>query len=221
MKKTITLFAILFIAVATLSAQKKIKVSESTEKINDGKHNSLVVMLYEISEKDVQKAWKKKLKDFGRPKTKRNTFYIEEAEHKKMGDKVFYLHSYTEETKDGVKVVTAIDLGGAYMNSNEHKDQYKFMEKFIYEFAVEATKEAIDEVIKEESKTLSKMEKEMKDLEKDKKDLESDIKDYEKKIEKAKKDIEKNEKDQKDQKKKLEEQKKVVSEIEKKKKSVK
>jgi hypothetical protein len=221
MNKKIIITFLFSLAVLVGHAQKKMSVSESTQSIADGKNNALVIILFEIEEDEVQKSWKKQLKDFGKVKTKKNTFYVDEASHKKMGDKVFYLHSFTEKTKEGIKLVVAIDLGGAFLNSKDHKEQFNFMEKYLHDFAIDAVKESIEDKQKEAEKVLGKMEKDLKGLEKDKDKLESDIKDYEKKIEKAKKDIEKNEKDQKEQQKKIEEQKKAVSEIEKKKKLVK
>ena len=111
-------------------------------------------------------------------------------------------------------------MGGAFLNSGDHKAQYDIAEKIVKDFAVQATKDAIESKLKEAQKIQSNLEDDQKSLEKDNKNLNGDIEDYKKKIKKAEDDIVKNKADQDKKKGEIEAQKKVVGDIDKQLKSV-
>lgn len=220
MKKITLLFAACVIAIGGYS-QKKIDVKESNESFSTGSHNALSVMVYGAEKDDVEKAWKKQLKDLkGNVKAKKEIF-ADDCRIKKMSDNTFDVYSFIEETDDGVRVVAGIDLGGAYLSSGEHKDEFPFLRDMMYNFGVTETKAAIGSIIKDEEKKLEDLEDEKEDFEKDIEKLKKDIEDYKKKIEDAEKDIEENKSNIEKKKEEIKTQEAVVKEVQEKQKAVK
>ncbi len=220
MKRILTLLFV--ISVGTSFAQK-IQVSESSENIGGGNHNALIISIPGATVDDVEKAWKNEMKKMGGKFSKeKGEYFADDCKNKKMGDNTFDVYARAEEEGDGaVKLVVAFDLGGAFMSSGAHGEQFKIMQEEIYSFAVETCKDIIGKELKEQEKMLGKLEKEQKDLVKDNEDLHKDIEDYKKKIAEAEKDIEDNEKDQGTKKEEIIAQKAVVKEVDEKMKAVK
>jgi hypothetical protein len=221
MKKIITLAFAAFIGVSAFA--QKIKVKESNENIGGGKHNTLVVTLYDISPSDAEDAFRSYMKKYdGKRSSKDGAVFIDNALIKDIGNNTIDLYGKAVGSK-GDKEITfliAVDLGGAFLNSSDHKDQYKVMEKIVKDFAVEATKDAIQSELKDAQKAEGKLEDAQKDLEKDNKNLNGNIEDYKAKIKKAEDAIAKNNTDLGKKKSEIETQKKVVTEIDTKLKAV-
>lgn len=199
------------LCVSGLNAQKKVEVRESNEKIGGGSNNALTVMIY-IDDKDaVEKAWKSKMKDLGAKVSTKEDMFGDDAKTKAMGPNTFDMYARAEVVKgEGIKLIVAVDLGGAFMSSSKHSDQYKVFRDILYEFAVKLTKDHLADNAAVEEKKLSKLEDQQKDLEKDNKDLKGDIEDYKKKIAEAEDKIKKNEEEQKKKKSEIDEQKKTT-----------
>jgi len=220
MKALITLLTAATLSLAA-SAQNKIEVTESSESFSTGKQNALVVTVFETSKDEVEKGVKKLLKDWGgNVKSKTETFG-DDCSIKKMGKNTFDVYVICNQEDKNVKVAFAIDLGGAYLNSGEHKEQFQIMKSLVHEFAIEQTKSAIESVVKNEEKKLKDLEKEKQTFEGNVTSLKKDIEDYKSKIEKAEKDIKENEKKTEDKSKEIGEQQKVVEELKKKQAGVK
>lgn len=214
---------ILLLVISQLTFAQKIKVKESSENIGGTSHNALTVTLYGVSPSDAEEAFRSYMKKYdGKRSSKNGEVFIDHALIKEMGNNTIDIYGKALGKKDDKEItfVVAFDLGGAFLNSSEHKEQYKIAEKIVKDFAVETTKDAIEDELKAAQKALSKMEDEQKSLEKEKSGLESDIEDYKAKIKKAEDDIVKNKADQEKKKAEIEAQKKVAEEIDKKLKAV-
>src|ERR1700746_1983818 len=228
MKKVFTLALALTLGFSAMA--QKIKVKESSENIGGGSHNALVVTLYEVNPSDAEDAFRSFMKKYdGKRTTKDGAIFVDHATIKDMGNNTIDVYGKAEGKKgdEEIKFIVAFDLGGAFCNSHDHKDQYKAAEEIVKEFAVKATKDAIEEKLEAEQKIQSKLEDEQKSLEKDNKNLNSDIEDYKDKIKKAEDnikkaqdDIAKNKADQEKKKAEIEAQKKVVDDVDKKLKAV-
>lgn len=219
--KVLTL-AFAFSLALSASAQK-IKVKQSNENIGGGSHNALTVTLYGINPSDAEDAFRSFMKKYdGKRSSKDGAIFVDHATIKEMGNNTIDIYGKAQGKKGDPEItfVVAFDLGGAYLNSGDHKSQYDIAEKMVKEFAVKATKDAIEEKLKAAQKIQSNFEDEQKSLEKDNKNLVGDIEDYKKKIQKAEDDIVKNKADQEKKKSEIEAQKKVVTEIDKQLKSV-
>jgi hypothetical protein len=221
MKKVLSIIFALSLGT-TVYGQKKVQVSESGESFSTGNHNALSVMVYKGNKNDVEKAWKKEMKDLKGKVSMKKEIFADDCRMKQMGDNTFDVYARVEEVKDeGVKLIMAIDLGGAYMSSGTHGDQFKIMKDLVYKFGVDQNKAIIGLELKAAEKLLSDKQGELKDLEKEKEKLHKDIEDYKKKIEQAEKDIEENGKKQEDKKVEVKEQEKVVKEVDERRKAVK
>lgn len=228
MKKILTIAIALTLGYSA-SAQK-IKVKESSEDIGGGKHNALVVTLYEINPSDAEDAFRSYMKKYdGKRTTKNGAIFVDHALVKDIGNNTIDIYGKADGKKGDpeIRFIVAFDLGGAFCNSSDHKAQYKVAEEIVKDFAVKATKDAIEEKLKTEQKAQSKLEDDQKSLEKDNKNLNSDIEDYKAKIKKAEDnikkaqdDIAKNKSDQDKKKAQIDAQKKVVDDVDKKLKAV-
>ncbi len=221
MKKIVTL---LFAIASVFSFAQKIKVKETKENIGGGSNNAFVVTLYGISPSDAEEAFRSFMKKYdGKRSSKDGGIFIDNANIKEIsGNNTIDIYGKAQGKKGDKEItfVVAFDMGGAFLNSGDHKTEAKVAEKIVKDFAVKATKDAIEEEKKAAEKVQSKLEDEQKDLEKDKSKLEKDIEDYKSKIKKAEDDIVKNKSDQDKKKAEVEAQKKVVDGIKDKLKAV-
>lgn len=221
MKKILTL-AIAVAAAISANAQK-IKVKESSENIGGGSHNALTVTLYEINPSDAEDAFRSYMKKYdGKRSSKDGAIFVDHALVKDISNNTIDIYGKAQGKKGDPEItfVIAFDLGGAFLNSSDHKDQYKVAEKIVKDFAVSATKDAISDKLKAAQKIESNLEDDQKSLEKENKRLNSDIDDYKNKISKAEQDIATNKTNQDKKKTDIEAQKKIVDDIDKKLKSV-
>lgn len=221
MKKALTLIIAAFISVSGFA--QKVKVKESNESIGEGSHNALVVTLYGVNPSDAEDEFKSFMKEYdGKRSSKGGAIFIDNALIKEMGANTIDIYGKANGKKGDPEItfIVAFDLGGAFLNSSEHKDQFNTAEKIVKDFAVKAIKNAVEEQLKGAQKIQSKLEDNQKDLEKENKSLNSDIEDYKSKIKRAEDDIVKNKAAQDKKKVEIEAQKKVVGDIDTKLKAV-
>jgi hypothetical protein len=213
------LFTSLFTLVGfTLFAQNNVSVSEENTSFGVGSKNSIVVNIPYGSLDVIEKALKSELKDWdGKYNSSKGEYTTIQAKLKEMGDKPFDAYAKIITSGDVIKVAFAIDLGGAFMTSNQHSAQFNEMRAIVKKFAVETAKECVEEDLKAETKKLESFEKDQKDLEKDKENLLNSIDDYRKKISEAEKKIGENMTNQSNKKSEISTQAQKVKEIEKKK----
>ena len=213
MKKVISVFAAI---ILTLSVQAgTVKVVEGKSKIAEGNNNALSVIIYETDFEEVLKAWKKEMKDTkAKVKKSKGEIFADNAVIKKLGEHPMDIYARTEKITGGSKLIIGVNLGGAFLNSSDHKDKYESFAKFVKEFAETQIKESIKEQVKAAEKELKDREKAQEKLVKEKEDLKGKIEGYKNDIKDAEGKISANENNQASQKKSIEEQKKAV-EIEK------
>lgn len=219
MKKIFTLLAAAALSVTAFA--QKINVSESTETIGGGSNNALVVSIFEASADDVEKAWKSLMKDMDAKVSSKDGIFADNAMIKTMGNNPIDIYTkIIKVSNTEVKLIAGFDLGGAYLTSSKHPEQYKEAKRMVNDFAVKMTKEGIAGQLKAAQKIHEKLADQQSDLVKDQKSLEKDIEDYKAKIKKAEDDIVKNKAAQEKKKQEVEAQKKVVDAIAAKEKAV-
>lgn len=214
MKQILILLAV---TISSSAFAQTIEVKEKMEALDGKSRNALSVMIPEANTDDVKKAWKKQLKDLKGKVSDKTVIFGDDCKSKAMGDNTFDVYSVVEEaTDEGVRLVVAFDLGGAYLSTANHPEKYPAAEEIVKSFAVAQAKEVVKEEIEVSTKILKGFEKDLSGLEKDKAGLEKDIEDYKKKIEEAKAAIEKNLTDQANKKTEIEGVKMAISDLEKK-----
>ena len=154
MKKVVSgLFAILF--AFTLQAGT-IKVIEGNSKIAGSRNNVLTVVIYETDFDEVIKAWKKKMKSTKvKVKTSKGEVFADNAVIKKLGDHPMDIYARTEKILGGSKLIVGVNLGGAFLNSKDHKEKYDAFAKFVEEFAENQIRASIIEQVKDAEKELN------------------------------------------------------------------
>ncbi|HBS86715.1 MAG: hypothetical protein A2W91_11855 [Bacteroidetes bacterium GWF2_38_335] len=213
MKYSFLIIALIFISLSSFS-QHKIKVEEDDYSFSVGRTNALSVTIYESNKDDVEKEWKKFIKDYKAKVSIKKEIFADDAEIKDISSNVIDVYAVAEVDKDGnVILYVGFDLGGAFLSSSQHPDKFRYAKDMMYKFGKEATLTAIDGHLEAEGKILKKKESEQEKLVKENEQLLKNIADWEKSIEKAKADIETNKKDQELKLGEIEAQKKVVEEI--------
>lgn len=219
MKRIFTLLAAAAFSVTAFA--QKISVNESKESIGGGSNNALVVSIYEADAAEVEKEWKSLMKDKEAKVSSKDGVFADNAMIKTMGNNPIDIYAKVVKVKDNeVKLIVGYDLGGAYLSSGKHPEQYKEAKKMMYDFAVKMTKEGIAGQLKAAQKAHEKLTDQQEDLEKEQKSLEKDIEDYKAKIKQAEDNIAKNKANQEKKKQEIEAQKKVVDAIANKEKAV-
>ncbi|MFK7807101.1 MAG: hypothetical protein AB8F74_04790 [Saprospiraceae bacterium] len=207
----------LFIGTFSLNAQ----IAEQSKTMSDGMQNALILELPDTDDKFVDKLWKKYLKDFKGGKSKKNKkadeVFTDDIKIPEIaGSDPIDLYSRTTEIGDDVELTLWIDLGGAYLSSSAHPEEYLEAEKLLMRFGLEVTKEKIKIEIDKEEDTLKKHKKTLKKLKRSNDNYHRDIEQAKEKIKKAEKNIEENEVDQENTQKLIEEQKETVRRVMKK-----
>ncbi|MFH2096143.1 MAG: hypothetical protein ABIJ16_10595 [Bacteroidota bacterium] len=220
--KNLLFVAVILCATGGIFGQKEIKVTESNENIAEGSNNALSVIIFEADDKEVEKAWKKLMKDYNAKVSMKKEIFADDATIKDISSNTIDIYAKIEKTKDGdAKITVAFDLGGAFLSSSQHSSQFKAAKEIMQKFGVDCAKEAIRIQVKEAEKVLEKMEGEKQDLVKENENLNNKIAGWEKDIEKAKEDIKTNEKNQEDKTKEIEGQKSTIETIKEKEKQIK
>ena len=216
------IFFFIFLISLSSQAQYNIQISEKSLNFQDGNYNCFVATIYESDKKEVEKLWKKQIKDMhANVSSQKGEMKGDDAKIKSMGENTFDIYSIVTEKDKSIELAVAIDLGGAFLSSSQHSDKAKIISTLVLDFAIKTTKEGIGKIIKKEKKILEALSKEFSDLEGQKIKLEKNIENWEKDIEQSKKDILQNEQDQKLKQKEISEQDKIVDDIKAKQKAVK
>jgi len=134
------LFTMLFVILTITSfAQRKIKVHEENEKIGSGTNNALVATIYESNKDNIEKAWKKLMKDYGAKVNMKKEIFADDATIKDLSSNTCDLFAFVRKVSDDeFEIVVGVDMGGAYLSSSEHSSKYKTMEKILKDFAVQS-----------------------------------------------------------------------------------
>lgn len=213
-----TIIAVFTLLSVFVFGQNEVRINEEHTTFSVGSKNSIVVNIPFANLDILEKELKRELKDWGgKYNSSKDEYTSTQASFKAMGDKPFDVIAKMIKSGETVKVAFAIDLGGAYLTSNQHQEQFNVMKDKIKAFAINASKECVAEELKTEGKVLSSLEKDQKELEKDKESLLNSIEDYRKKIAEAEKKIEENVSNQSKKKAEIAKQAEKLKEVEKKK----
>lgn len=211
--RILTLALLLFVTSVTFG-QRKIKVHEERENIGSGSNNALVATIYESTVDDIEKSWKKLMKDYNAKMTMKKEIFADDASIKDLSPNTVDIYAFVRKTGDEeFEIVVSVDLGGAYLSSSEHSSKYKVMERIVKDFAIQTTLDAIKDKQKAAQKVFDGLTKEKDDLVRDKDRLDKQIEDYKSKISDAENNIVKNKSAQADKEKEIENQQKIVDEI--------
>ncbi len=182
-----------FVLSCAFGQAQEINVKETDESFSTGKHEALSTVIYERDQSDVSKAWKSYLKDLKAEKVNdgKKEMFADNVIFSDLGNNPVDVYTIFKEdkSKKEVTMVSAYDLGGAYLNSKDHSDKQKAIKKLMRDFAYNQSKQGLQDVQQKEEKRLGELQNDQKGLEKDNAGLKKDIENYKSKIAKAEKDI--------------------------------
>ena len=208
--KTISIILLSILLSISTFAQRKIKVTESSENIGGAKHNALVVTIYESNEKDILHEWKNLMKDYKGKISNGSELFSDNTSIPAISANTIDIYARVETSGDSYKLIIGFDLGGAYLSSKEHGSGYKEAEKIVYDFAVKISKSAVEDEKKAQEKELKSAERKQEKLVNENEKLNKNIADWQDKIKQAQKDLETNVKNQEEAKALIETNKKKV-----------
>jgi len=190
--KRILLISLAVIFSSTIFAQK-IEVREVTGKFRNGNQNALSTFVYHSNIKTVQKEFESLLKSYkGKVSTKKREMFGDDLLIASVSNNTLDVYAYCVDTKDGaIEVVAGFDLGGAYLSSSMHQEQYARVAQIMREFALKITEKAYADFLKGEAKDLKSATKAHEKMVKEKSNLEKQNQDYKKRIDQNEKAIEK------------------------------
>lgn len=218
MKRMKIFFCFVLLIITSFSFSQEIKLEEKSIDFSGVSRNAICVTIPYTTSDFIEKKIKDEMKDWGgKYNSSKGEFLTTQSQIKEIGEKLFDGYAKIISAKDGIIVVAfGFDLGGAFLSSSAHKEQYTSISNRIKAFAVHAAKEATEEEIKAQEKLLHTVEKEQETLEKDKASLEKEIEEAKKRIEEAQKKIEQNKQDQTKKKEEIKNQSFKVQEVTKK-----
>lgn len=198
-------------------AQKEISIKEENYSYSVGSKNSFLVKIPDSKKELVEKELTSEMKSWGGKMSGKKGEYstIQSAVKKMFEGKTFDSYVKVFQSGQDVMVAVAIDLGGAFLSSNQHPSQFNEMRERLHNFAVEAGKASLQSDVKTEEKILSTLKKEQKSLEKVRSTEEKNIESYKKKIAESEKKIEENKSLTDKKKAEIDAQDKKISEIKK------
>lgn len=209
--RNILLLILLIANIQLIVAQSKIKVKATTEKMSQGYKEGLTVDIPEANAKDVEKLWKKQLKDYNaKVSNTKGEIFADDASVKELGENTVDIYAIVEEQKDFASLTVFFDLGGAFLSASQHSAKYEAMEKVIEKIAIEAAKEAVGSQIDAADKALKDLKGDQEKLIKENEKLKSNIEGWKEDIKKAENDLVQNGKDQEAKKSAITEQQKMV-----------
>jgi Skp family chaperone for outer membrane proteins len=161
------------------------QVQEAEKPMSSGVENSLNIVIPDANKKEVEKRWKKFIKPYkGKTKKSRKTneIFTDDATIPELSANSVDLYAKITEAGNEVMFSVWFDLGGGFLSSYTHPDQYSAAEKVMILFALDVSAKVITDQLKDEEKALKKREKELTKLKKENAKLHQDIKDYKQKI---------------------------------------
>ncbi len=212
--KTAFLGVVLLLAFVTEATAVELQVRETTVSFKDGNHNALTIKIIGVQEKQVIKAWAKKMK--------RNKGKTDKSKHGVVAERVTWKSIFatptnylakTELNSSTLTLSVAVNLGGAYLNSSDHKSAYKSLEKELIAFAKEVLKAQVQDEISAAKKVLKKNERKLTSLQSANARYKKNIEKWKQNIIDAEDAIVQNESDQVTQEQVIVDQKVVVEEI--------
>jgi|AntRauTorckE5430_2_1112549.scaffolds.fasta_scaffold09921_2 hypothetical protein len=210
---------ILFLALGTAQASLA-QVVERSVGMSAGVQNGLVLEIPAVDEGLVSDLWKDYMKDFYREKPKwqrRDKEWLsDDADIAALGmGNTVDVFAKTEQKGDNTFIYMWVDLGGAYLNSSQHRERYTEAEKMLVRFGLEVARAKVKIELGEQEDMLKDLSRDLERLAADKERHEREIQRAKETIAKAEKDIEDNLKAQEEMAERVKAQEAVIKEVQK------
>ncbi|MFK8103611.1 MAG: hypothetical protein AB8G15_13850 [Saprospiraceae bacterium] len=194
------------------------QIDEGSRSMSQGIQNALIIEIPDVEEKTVIKLWKKYIKEYDGKKIKRNRkadeYFTDNAEIPALGGtNSVDVYARIAESGDDVSVTAWFDLGGSFLSSNEHPQEYVEAEKMMMRFALNVAQKLTQDELDDQLKALKKLESKLKKLKNANDNYHRDIENAKARIAKAEGNIIENEQEQVTAAEKIEAQKEIVKAV--------
>ena len=194
------------------------QIKEEKKSMSQGTQNALLLNLPNTNEKLAEKVWKTYSEQFGGVTKKvRDEWFTDNAVLPAIGgDNTVDLYARFSGSSADATISLWIDLGGAYVSSEEFSAKFQEAEKLMLNYSLEVARQVIQMELAEEDKELKRLETLQKKLERDNEQYHQDIENAKQKIARAESNIEGNLKEQEGTRQKIESQRKIIQTVQKK-----
>ncbi len=194
------------------------QIAEQTKSMSQGAKNALVLEIPNADAKLAADVWKNYMKDFYGSKAKwdrkAKEWFCDDADITAIGrGNTVDIYATTEGRGSDALVNVWIDLGGAYLSSREHGEQYAEAEKLLMRFALEVAREKTRGELEGEKDELKKLQRELDRLKSLNERYHNEIKRAEEAIKKAQEGIVENERLQEEMLQQIAEQQKAIDAV--------
>lgn len=194
------------------------QVTENVRTMSKGNENALSIFIESVNKSQVVDTWNKTMKRYSKSRTElsaaNNELFTDNAEIKDLSENPIDIYATTiEKSSGGVELIVWFYLGGAYMSSAKHPEQFLAAKKFLIDFAQSAHKTALEETLVTEEKKLRELQGTQKTLINKGDNLVQDIARLERQLEDAKVTLEANKGMVSEQEALVKEQEKIVEKL--------
>lgn len=166
--------------------------------MSEGMKNGFTLEFEGLSNKEIIKLWEDFMKPYGKAGRDRKSkeYFIDDARIPGLnrGNTVDFYSKVDEVTKTRSSLTVWVNLGGAYINSKDHPDDFQTLKNMLLVFEKNAYKAMVENQISEENKALKVLENDLNKVTKANEKLSRDIENYKDRIIKAEQEIQENEK---------------------------
>lgn len=145
MKKFLTTL-IICCSLSAVALAQKVSVKEAIQSVTDVACPGMVTLI-ELEPKVVEKAWSKKIKEFGKAESSRGVYLVKVALIPEISPNAVKVYSKLNSDSKGTTVFMAIDLGDEFLTPG--KAEYETARRILHDFAVMLYREDMNEQIKE------------------------------------------------------------------------
>jgi DNA-binding ferritin-like protein (Dps family) len=188
------------------------QVTESMVEFRMGKHNALRLILIDVDKKLVEGEWKLYTKSFDKPNKKKGEFITIGVNLNGLSNPVDW-YMKLDKKKKNVLLQLCVISNEEFLSSSNQSDNYGIIENYLEKFVFVVEKVKVKEKFETEGKTLTKLQKKLKNLNKNYDSNLKSIEKHTKKIENAEKDNKSNLKKQAKTKDEISTQGLIVEEI--------
>jgi hypothetical protein len=194
------------------------QVTENVRTMSKGNENALSIFIESVNKSQVVDTWNKTMKRYSKTRTElsaaNNELFTDNAEIKDLSENPIDIYATTiEKSSGGVELIVWFYLGGAYLSSAKHPEQFLAAKKFLIDFAQSAHKTALEETLVFEEKKLRELQGTQRTLVNKGDNLVQDIARLERQIEDAKVTLEANKVMVSEQEAVVKEQEKIVEKL--------
>ncbi len=147
-----------FFLCITDSFSQHVNITEANEN-PDGVSRTGLYTDIELDAKNIEKAWERHLKTFGKVVYNKGYYQLSNANVYDVSSKPVTVYSIVKSTIKGTHIWWAIDLGDSYASSSSNNSAFERAKKLLHDFAAECYRNDVSAQIKDAEKAVAAAER--------------------------------------------------------------